>query len=52
MVYNAVTKTCSLALGKVDKYIYRIDALLGNDGCTSKVEKLDGNSVWASYVEP
>ena len=53
MLYNAITKRCSLPPGKVIKYISRIDAIIGKNNCTSKeIEKLVGNLVWASYVEP
>ena len=33
-------------------YISRIDAIFIKKDCTSEVEKLVGNLVWASYIEP
>ena len=53
MVYDAVRKRCSLPPSKVEKYILRIDKILRDGTCTSReAEKLVGNLVWASYVEP
>ena len=53
MVYDAITKHCTLPSQKATKYIARIDAILKQTYCTSKqLEKLVGNLVWAGYVEP
>ena len=53
MVYDALRKRCSLPSSKVEKYIARINKILSEGKCTSKeAEKLVGNLVWASYVEP
>ena len=53
MMYDAVAKRCSLPPQKMEKYICRINAVLKAKTTSSKdFEKLVGNLVWASYVEP
>ena len=53
MIYDAKQKRCTLPHAKVSKYTARINAVLSARKITSKeCEKLVGNLVWASYVEP
>ena len=53
MMYDAITKKCSLPPEKVLKYMNRIDEILLKKQASSKeLERLVGNLVWASYVEP
>ena len=53
MMYDAVAKRCTLPPAKVEQYICRINAILDAYDTSSKdFEKLIGNLVWASYVEP
>ena len=52
-MYDAVNKRCSLPAKKVAKYLTRIHEMLSTKYTTSKeLERLVGNLVWASYVEP
>ena len=53
MIYDAVHRKCSLPPKKVAKYLGRIHEILLTNQTTSKeLERLVGNLVWASYVEP
>ena len=53
MLYDAKVKKCSLPPEKVSKYINRVDKILLKKHTSSKeLERLVGNLVWASYVEP
>ena len=53
MMYDAITKRCFLPPGKILKYITRINEILRRKEASSKeFERLVGNLVWASYVEP
>ena len=53
MMYDAVAKQCSLPRPKADKYIGRISLILeAVSTCSKDFERLIGNLVWASYVEP
>ena len=53
MMYDAVNKKCSLPTKKVEKYLTRIYEMLATKYTSSKeLERLVGNLVWASYVEP
>ena len=53
MMYDAVAKKCSLPSKKISKYINRINEILLKKQTSSKeLERLVGNLVWASYVEP
>ena len=52
-MYDASAKRCTLPPTKVKLYICRINAILSAGATSSKdFEKLIGNLVWASYVEP
>ena len=52
-MYDAVHRKCSLPPKKVAKYLSRIKEILLKNQTTSKeLERLVGNLVWASYVEP
>ena len=53
MMYDAISKKCYLPLEKVSKYMNRIDEMLSRKLTSSKqLERLVGNLVQASYVEP
>ena len=53
MMYDATAKRCTLPQPTIERYISRITSILEASSTTSKdLEKLVGNLVWASYVEP
>ena len=52
-MYDAINKKCFLPSKKVAKYLKRINEMLLTKYASSKeFERLIGNLVWASYVEP
>ena len=52
MMYEAVNKKCSLPTKEVEKYLTRIHEMLSTNTSSKELERLVGNLVWASYVEP